>query len=161
VSDNQTITLPQGEFAAYQRAIESAKNQIALLVRERDEARRREQVACATYDGQQQSYRELETLYQASQERALRAEADALALRTAALAYVTSATYEERERLRAELYVLATVDHAGGMLVQELALLRELASDVARWREAGGDPRDLRYILETMDKLETMKAGEG
>ena len=36
-----TITLPRGELAAYQRAVESAKNQIALLVRERDEARSR------------------------------------------------------------------------------------------------------------------------
>ena len=38
-------------------------------------------------------------------------------------------------------------------LLAELKLLRELATDVARWRETGGDPRDLAYILDTMDKL--------
>jgi hypothetical protein len=130
---SDTIILTRGEFATYQRAVESAKNQIALLVRERDEARQREQIACATYDGQQQSYRELETLYQANQGRALAAEADAQALRTAALAYVTSATYEERARLRAELEVLATVEHPGVMLLAELAAARAY----------------LAYVLET------------
>lgn len=46
-------------------------------------AEQRERVAAEAYNGQQQSYRELETLYQAAQERALRAEADAAALQNA------------------------------------------------------------------------------
>jgi hypothetical protein len=40
----------------------------------------------------------------------------------------------------------------------ELTILRELAADVARWRETGGDPRDLRYILETLDRWESLHA---
>jgi hypothetical protein len=84
--------------------------------------------------------------------------ADAATLRQTALAYVTSATYEERERLRAELYVLATVEHPGVLLLKELTLLRELVADVARWRESI-DARDLQYVFETMDKIDAMKAG--
>jgi hypothetical protein len=38
----------------------------------------------------------------------------------------------------------------------ELAVLRELATDVARWRETGGDPRDLNYILETLEKYHAL-----
>lgn len=41
----------------------------------------------------------------------------------------------------------------------ELALLRELADDLTRWREAGGDVRDLRYVLETMDRYAATRAG--
>lgn len=85
---------------------------------------------------------------------------DAAQLRQAALSYVTSATYEDRERLRAELYVLATVDHPGVLLLNELTLLRELSDDLTRWREAGGDSRDLTYVFETMEKIAQMKAGE-
>lgn len=55
----------------------------------------------------------------------------------------------------------ALSDYAGvfydvvlGETARELAMLRELAVDVARWRETGGDPRDMAYILETMDKIE-------
>lgn len=36
----------------------------------------------------------------------------------------------------------------------ELLLLRELREDVERWREGGGDARDVGYILDTLDKLE-------
>lgn len=36
----------------------------------------------------------------------------------------------------------------------ELSLLRELREDVERWREDGGDARDVGYILDTLDKLE-------
>lgn len=39
MTNDQTITIPQSERAGYQRAIESAKDRIALLARERDEAR--------------------------------------------------------------------------------------------------------------------------
>ena len=81
-------------------------------------------------------------------------EADAAQLKAAALAYVVSATYEDRARLRAELHVLATVAHPGVLLLNELTLLRELADDLIRWREAGGDIRDLAYVFETMDKIE-------
>lgn len=45
----------------------------------------------------------------------------------------------------------------GAALLAELTLLRELADDLARWREAGGDIRDLRYVLETMDRYAAMK----
>lgn len=81
MSNNQTITLPQGEFAAYQTAIESAKDRIAELQKELRAAQERERIASETYNGQQQSYRELETLYQAAQGRALEAEAEVTALR--------------------------------------------------------------------------------
>lgn len=40
------------------------------------------------------------------------------------------------------------------MATGSISLLIELYEDVARWRETGGDPRDLRYILETLDKIE-------
>lgn len=43
-------------------------------LRRAEVAEQRERIAAEAYTGQQQSYRELETLYQASQERALRAE---------------------------------------------------------------------------------------
>lgn len=33
-------------------------------------------------------------------------------------------------------------------------LLIELYEDVERWRDAGGDARELRYILETADKID-------
>ena len=84
-------------------------------------------------------------------------EADAMQLRQAALAYVRAGSYAERSRLRAELEVLATVDHAGTLLMQELDLLRELSEDLTRWRETGGDIRDLTYVFETMDRIATMK----
>lgn len=102
----------------------------------------------------------------AQQQRALDAEraarrafeADAAQLRQTALAYVTSATYEARECLRAELYVLSTVEHPGVLLLNELKLLRELSDDLTRWREAGGNIRDLAYVFETMDRI-AMKEG--
>ena len=35
-----------------------------------------------------------------------------------------------------------------------LLLLEELRTDVERWREGGGDPRDLRYIFDTLEKCD-------
>jgi len=32
-------------------------------------------------------------------------------------------------------------------------LLAELYSDLVRWRDAGGDVRELRYVFETMDQI--------
>lgn len=128
MSDNQTITLPQGEFAAYQRAIESAKDRIALLVRERDEARHRARSAT---------------------EACQAAEADAQALRTVALAYVTSATYDERARLRAELHVLATVEHPGVLLLKELEAARTVIGAARESYEVLEWPRDARSDLVT------------
>lgn len=32
--------------------------------------------------------------------------------------------------------------------------LIELYEDVERWRENGGDARDLRYVLETSDRID-------
>lgn len=43
-------------------------------------------------------------------------------------------------------------------LLAELVLLRELADDVRRWRETGGDLRDQAYILETLAKLEKARS---
>lgn len=96
-------------------------------------------------------------------ERAARTafEADAAQLRQAALAVVRAVSYAERFKARAELQVLATVAHPGTLIVKELELLRELADDLARWREAGGDIRDLTYVFETMDRYQAMKAGGG
>lgn len=39
-------------------------------------------------------------------------------------------------------------------LQKEIALLRELRTDVERWRENGGDGIDVGYILDTLDRLE-------
>ncbi len=38
-------------------------------------------------------------------------------------------------------------------LEARVKLLEELREDVERWRESGGDPRDLRYILDTLEKI--------
>lgn len=67
-----------------------------------------------------------QTLAALTAERAARRafEADAAQLRQAALAYTTSVTIEERTRLRAELYVLAKVDHPGRMLVATITQLQ-------------------------------------
>jgi len=43
-------------------------------------------------------------------------------------------------------------------LLAERDALYTLYEDVQRWREGGGDDRDLRYILDTMDKLEARYA---
>ena len=32
-------------------------------------------------------------------------------------------------------------------------LLAELYDDLVRWRDAGGDVRELRYVLETLDSI--------
>jgi multidrug resistance efflux pump len=68
-------------------------------------------------------------------------EADAAQLRQTALAYVTSATYEDRERLRAELHVLATVEHPGVLLVRELEAARAV---VQQARTGFGTEEDIR-----------------
>jgi hypothetical protein len=84
----------------------------------------------------------------AQQQRALDAEraarrvfeADATQLRQTALAYVQATTYEARERLRAELHVLATVEHPGVLLLRELDAARALAAylnDRRHWRMGG------------------------
>jgi hypothetical protein len=41
----------------------------------------------------------------------------------------------------------------------DAAALRELYDDVQRWRESGGDVRELRYVLETADRVQS-GAGE-
>lgn len=153
------------------------------------QARERERVATDTYNGQQQSHRELETLYQGSQERALKAEAelarlrasvrdlreinaqqrrevdaerasrrafeaDAAQLRATALAYVMSVTYEDRERLRAELHVLATVEHPGVLLVSAIKQLQhawDKLSDCSNEFE----PEDMTACAEYRDQLDT------
>lgn len=33
-------------------------------------------------------------------------------------------------------------------------ILEELRDDIERWREGGGDPRDMRYILDTLEKCD-------
>lgn len=43
-------------------------------------------------------------------------------------------------------------------LLAERDALYTLYEDVQRWRDGGGDDRDLRYILDTMDKLEARYA---
>lgn len=43
---------------------------------------------------------------------------------------------------------------AGAALLAELTVLRELYQDVQRWRESGGDSRDLLYVVETAEKIE-------
>lgn len=43
-------------------------------------------------------------------------------------------------------------EHPGSALLAELTLLRELTGDLIRWREAGGDIRDLRDVFETLDR---------
>lgn len=41
-----------------------------------------------------------------------------------------------------------------GDTLTEIDLLRELRADVDRWRGAGGDVRDLSYVLDTLSKLD-------
>jgi hypothetical protein len=41
-----------------------------------------------------------------------------------------------------------------------LHLLIELYEDVQRWRETGGDPRDLRYVLETAEAIDPQAVEE-
>lgn len=55
--------------------IHELRQRVADLTSARELAERRAVIASETYNGQQQSYRELETLYQAAQERAIKAEA--------------------------------------------------------------------------------------
>lgn len=43
-------------------------------------------------------------------------------------------------------------------LLAERDALYTLYEDVQRWRDGGGDDRDLRYILDTMDMLEARYA---
>jgi hypothetical protein len=52
----------------------------------------------------------------------------------------------------AELADIVEAASPGAALLAELRALRELASDVRRWRESG-DVRELAYVLETLDKL--------
>lgn len=111
------------------------------------------------YDGAKEQLSQSERATEAERAARRAFEADAVQLRTAALAYVRATSYAERLRLRAELEVLATVEHPGVLIVQELKLLRELSDDLTRWREAGGDIRDLTYVFETMDKIEKTKEG--
>jgi hypothetical protein len=47
---------------------------------------------------------------------------------------------------------IGVLDAKLGAAHAELTILRELAEDVARWRESG-DGRDLAYVLETDDKM--------
>lgn len=35
----------------------------------------------------------------------------------------------------------------------DAAELRELYTDIERWRESGGDVRELRYVLDTADRI--------
>jgi hypothetical protein len=66
-------------------------------------AEQREAITADAYNQQQSSYRELETLYQASQERALRVEEAAAALRSTLQAFFQATTYDERGAIRVQL----------------------------------------------------------
>jgi hypothetical protein len=165
------MTADWDERAAYQRAVESAKNQIALLVRERDEARkaaaefdRMRLLACQEVErlvpiAHKSRERQADLIFLRAEcdgvkERLSRAEADAQALRTAVLAYVTSATYEERERLRAELYVLATVEHPGAMLTTAIKRLQHAWDALGRCSDEF-EPADMSACGEYRDLLDT------
>jgi hypothetical protein len=99
------------------------------------------------------------------QRRAEQAEADAAALRQAAeivrseysklLEAPLPDVYAVMKWLRwpvGHLALSAEVHKVGAALLTELAMLRELRDDVQRWREGGGDVRDLHYVLETLEK---------
>ena len=60
-------------------------------------------------------------------ERAARhaCEADAAQLRAAALTFIRAGSYAERTKARAELEVLATVEHPGVLVLKENAFLRQ------------------------------------
>jgi hypothetical protein len=140
MTNNPTITLRQDELAGYQRAIESAKDRIALLSRSRDEAR--------------VDLEKAQTARLAWTEIGAKAEADTAAFRervVAACRIGGGGLYAIEELLKEP--------HPGTALLAELKLLRELADDLARWREAGGDIRDLTYVLETMDRIAATKEG--
>lgn len=92
------------------------------------------------------------------------AEADAGAIRIAAQTFahivdqqIGSSTDPAILVLRLALNDMNRVladEHPGAQLLAELELLRELADDVRRWRESGGDTRDQAYMLETLTKIE-------
>lgn len=64
------------------------------------------------------------------------------------------------EAMRSFQQDIHTWEDAYSALEMETILLRELYDDLARWREAGGDIRDLTYVFETMDRIIASK-GEG
>lgn len=68
----------------YDVAMIALAEQNTALESQLGQSQQRERIAAEAYNGQQQSYRELETLYQASQERALKAEAELERVRTVA-----------------------------------------------------------------------------
>jgi hypothetical protein len=49
--------------------------------------------------------------------------------------------------------VTINAERPGKAVLAELKLLRELRTDVERWSESGGDHRDARYILDTLEQL--------
>lgn len=96
------------------------------------------------------------------QRRAEQAEADAAALRQALSVIIAGIKDHARRDLGDYLLITPTaavfaratlkVRPSGAALLAELAMLRELRDDVQRWREGGGDVRDLHYVLETLEK---------
>ena len=75
-------------------------------------------------------------------------------------ARTVSQVYQQQQTSHRELEALSTaMTERAQQAEQELAALRELYTDVERWRESGGDVRDLSYVLETADRIvQTMEA---
>jgi hypothetical protein len=105
-------------------------------------AQERERIATDTYNGQQQSYRELETLYQGAQERALKAEADAATLQQLIQRYLDDIQMSPLE-LNAGLRA-----HPGAALLAELDAARAV---VAVARELWATDVDLLNAISAYD----------
>lgn len=118
------------------------------------QALERERIISETYNGQQQSYRELEALYQASQARALSAEADAAALKEALIARHTCETCGgkgsywvdndgEAEHEVCDCWIEADEalkqKHAGAELLAELLASRPIIKTLRLYHDAGGE----------------------
>lgn len=136
----------QQERAAYQRAVETAKNEIADL------RRRTEMAEALARELQQQrdqaeqdaaALRRSMSIMQDDHRRVLallnQAEADRAALREHMIAYLTSATIEDRERLRIRMYGIAADVRPGAALLAELQAARDLIGLFRAHYEAGGE----------------------
>lgn len=99
------------------------------------QAEQREAITADAYNQQQSSYRELETLYQASQERALRAEGEAAALHIGQRAWAEQgiAAQADAAALRAELEAVRNAVRLAEHKVDQAMQGRSGALSVALW----------------------------
>lgn len=109
LADRPTVTLFECEAVALIDELDVLRRDAARIKKERDEA---QHLVGEMHDTFARMMRERDA-----------AQADATALREAILAYTTSATADDRTRLRCEAYDLAVAPHPGAPLLERLAAL--------------------------------------